>query len=1005
MTNYDKLKEVLYEVFQMDQTELDFGIYRIMNVKRREITDFLDNQLRKEVQQIIADAGAGGSENLRQDLAQRIAAMKDNGLSQEAIDGLPKIKELRAQLASIEPYDLIEADVYSDLTNFLKRYYHEGDFISQRRYSRRDKYAIPYNGEEVKLHWANHDQYYIKSSEYLQNYEFKLDNTRRVRFRLTEADTEQNNNKAAAGKERRFRILESEPLTAEDGLLTLNFTYLPSEKKEKRRDIDERNAQIVREHLPADWAQLLLPRPGSDRSLLEYHLNNFTARNTFDYFIHKDLGGFLRRELDFFIKNEILLLDDIDYDNPPDFSRHLTKIRALRTLAGKVIDFLAQLEDFQKALWLKKKFVVASHYCITLDRIDEQFYPEIAANAEQLDEWNKLFHLHDAPADSDLFTGAAYSEPLSVEYLHDSPFLPLDTRFFSDDFTYRLLGTFEDLDAQTDGLLLNSENFQALQLLQERYREEVQCVYIDPPYNTGNDGFTYKDGYQNSSWITFVIDRVARSIDLLSDEGAFFSSIDSNQLFELKSILSRLNLADIGTVAVVNNPKGRVLDKSISTSHEYLLVNSKVHGHQLYGIPKSEAQIKKDYNLNDSGGDFRLLELRNTHREFNKETRPNLYYPFYVNEAGDVRLTNDEYFEAVYPDWSDGLKGCWTWGQKLAEEKIDLLISKEIKGVKKIYRKSYANEKGQVALRKPKSTWTSKEFQTDKGQKEFDNLFGERIFRSPKPPKYLEQIVQLGASNLNSTTLDYFAGSGTTAHAVINLNREDEGKRKYILVEMGEYFDTVTKPRVQKVIYSADWKDGRPTSRRGSSHCFQYLQLESYEDTLNNLRLEPLRERDEATELFQNEHFYAEYLLGYSLDHETRQSRLSVEDFARPFEYRLDITKNNETSARRVDLVTTFNFLIGLKVRTLRRTDSGYLLVRGTRRTGARTLVIWRNLSDDRAADDLVLNELFATLTPTDYDEIYVNGDTSLMKEREEGEQWTVLLLEEAFLERMFGGS
>src|SRR5205823_244654 len=124
-----------------------------------------------------------------------------------------------------------------------------------------------------------------------------------------------------------------------------------------------------------------------DRTLLEKHLTEYTATNTFDYFIHKDLGGFLRRELDFYIKNEVMYLDDIESGSAPHVEQYLAKIKAMRRIAHKVVDFLAQLENFQKKLWLKKKFVVETNYCITLDRVSEQLYPEIALNNAQREEW------------------------------------------------------------------------------------------------------------------------------------------------------------------------------------------------------------------------------------------------------------------------------------------------------------------------------------------------------------------------------------------------------------------------------------------------------------------------------------------------------------------------------------------------------------------------------------------------------------------------------------------
>src|SRR5690606_20345676 len=152
----------------------------------------------------------------------------------------------------------------------------------------------------------------------------------------------------------------------------------------------------------------------------------FISRNTFDYFIHKDLGGFLRRELDFYIKNEVLFIDDIHTEEPAFFTAQLSKIKALKTVASKIIDFLTQIEDFQKKLWLKKKFVIRTNYCITLDRIPEAYYAEIPANQAQVDEWKELF---------DVTLGLS----MGIEALRDEPFLVLDTKHFTEEFKDRLL--------------------------------------------------------------------------------------------------------------------------------------------------------------------------------------------------------------------------------------------------------------------------------------------------------------------------------------------------------------------------------------------------------------------------------------------------------------------------------------------------------------------------------------------------------------------------------------
>jgi adenine-specific DNA-methyltransferase len=230
--NYEKLKNVLKEVFQLDQADLDFGIYRIMNQKRNEINDFLEKRLLPQVTEILQSNGDGSNTKVQQELNKAIEQANSLGVDP---DTLPKVIELRKKLTSTTSVDALEQEVYSHLANFFKRYYKEGDFISLRRY-KRDVYAIPYEGEEVKLHWANHDQYYIKTSEYLKNYGFKLPNGKSVKFELKEASTEQNNNKEQSGKERRFQLYNEIPIeVSEDGkTLIVYFTYEEYDKKVKQ---------------------------------------------------------------------------------------------------------------------------------------------------------------------------------------------------------------------------------------------------------------------------------------------------------------------------------------------------------------------------------------------------------------------------------------------------------------------------------------------------------------------------------------------------------------------------------------------------------------------------------------------------------------------------------------------------------------------------------------------------------------------------------------------------
>jgi adenine-specific DNA-methyltransferase len=195
-----------------------------------------------------------------------------------------------------------------------------------------------------------------------------------------------------------------------------------------------------------------------------------------------------------------LQLDDLEAEGEARALAQLARVRAMRGVAHKIIEMLAQLENFQTKLWLKKKFVVSTDYCVTLDKLIEnapELLNAVAGNEAQRREWMRLFAIDELKGDA-LGTTPAYSEPLTRAFLEANPFLVLDTQFFDAAFKDALLASFDDLDAQTDGLLIKSENFQALNLLQAQYKEQVKCIYIDPPYNTGEDGFAYKDAYQSA---------------------------------------------------------------------------------------------------------------------------------------------------------------------------------------------------------------------------------------------------------------------------------------------------------------------------------------------------------------------------------------------------------------------------------------------------------------------------------------------------------------------------
>lgn len=999
----------------LDHAELDFGIYRIMNQKRKDIEKYLNENLKTQVTEVLSNNKSSQVAEYENELKEARKAAEMLGISP---DDMPKVKELKAKIASLGNTEDLENEVYSHLSTFFGRYYDGGDFISQRRY-KKDVYAIPYEGEEVKLHWANADQYYIKTSEYFRNYRFKLDSGKYVEFTLKEASTEQNNNKVQNKMERRFALYEACPVEVINDELHINFTYELYPKATKQKALIESAFNVVKDLLPSEFKMdVLALRPtDSDRSrtLLQKHLSDYVARNTFDYFIHKDLKGFLSRELDFYIKNEILEIDDIDARTTESFLAHLTVIKAIKHVGSKIIEFLASLENFQKRLWLKKKMVVSADYCITLDRVPKKLYAEICANDAQREEWVKLFAIDEIKSSqSDGFFRegalAGYSIPLTEQFLMENPFLVLDTAFFTDDFKRKLVSEIDDIDEKCDGLLINSENFQALGLLQEKYHQSIKCTYIDPPYNSPSSEIAYKNNYKSSSWLSLINDRLKESKKLSTFNGSHIVAIDKYEVNGLhKLMIDIFNDFDVVNISIEQNKKGTQGDH-FSYNNEFAI----------FAIPYS---LKKTNELQREKDNWEWSSFRNWGSESLRTDAANCFYPilidgdkiigygnvidenihptqqeiytcdFYFDTKGNKQLkSSTQNLYSIYPIDIQGIERKWRYAFQTVPEIIEYLRIKKSQSRVEIEIPKYSDQF--------KTLWYSPKYNAgDYGTKILTSMgFSKELFKFPKSI-YTTMDCIFAVSEAKDLVLDYFAGSGTTAHAVISLNRRnpEDSNRRYILVEMGDYFNTVTKPRVQKVIYSEDWNNGKPVSRRGSSHCFKYMRLEQYEDTLNNLIVKKNTLMDQGGEFFDG------YMLGYLLDTETKDSLFSLDWFVTPWNTKLKITRNNETKEEKIDLVETFNYLIGLKVQRISYPKSDICVVEGYNRKGEHILIIWRDCMKVSNED---LNEFFRRMAYStrdkEFDKIYVNGDNNLENLKTDADTWKVTLIEQEFSKRMF---
>ena len=1040
--NFDRLKTLLREMFQLDRGDLDFGLYRIMNLKSAEVVKFLDNDLLPQVRAKLKLAGTEELARLEQELQNSVRTIRKLGLKP---DDSPVIRQRRERLAemkqdaNVRKDTATEADVYNHLANFFARYYAEGDFISQRRYSSggRAAYLIPYDGEEVKLHWANADQYYVKTTENYAAYAFTAGAgkaARRVRFEIAAADNEKDNVKEANGRQRRFMLARGKAaVNVEDGELVVRFEHRPLTDGEKKKwpgnnskqqsRINEATIERIQNAAGSEWLPLLLAKApteaNGERTLPAKHLERYTAKNSFDYFIHKDLGGFLRRELDLYLNTEALNLDDLEQGDTPRLERALAHVQAARHIGRKIIDFLAQLEDFQKKLWLKKKFVLETQWCVTLDRVPEALYPEIAANAAQCAEWVKLFAVDEIAGDL-TNGGAGWSDPPNAALLKANPYLVLDTRHFDRGFTDRLLTALSDagpLDEQTDGLLVHGENFQALNLLQARYRGQVGCVYIDPPYNTDASAILYKNNYKNSSWLSLMAEVLTLARSCMAADGVLCAAIDDEEISLLRLLLRRLFARELGIVPVRSNPAGRKSRGQFSPAHEYALFFGNASATP--GTLEKTAKEFDRYPFDDEEGRYSWSNLIRSGSGDRRQDRPTMFYPIYVDENDVLRVPKMKW---------DSIKQEYDILENPKENEVEvcpLVIENDVviekrwhRGPERImsmlsdYRVRRDSETNEISIHfktrmdinsMPRTWWDDKKYASANfGAKALKDIFGEKEFDFAKAIGLVEDCLRASCCESRSIVLDYFAGSGTTGHAVVNLNREDGGRRKYILVEIGRHFDTVLLPRMKKVTYSQDWKDGKPVSRKGVSQLFQYVRLESYEDTMDSLEAAPLS--DEQIALFdENPEMAEDYRLRYALGTETAGSAcLLGEGFENPFAYTLSVVRDGMRRETPVDLPATFNYLLGLRPASRRRIE-GVLAITGTDVQERRCLILWRNFkeTDHPALEAWFVRNRKQFAGPLDA--IYVNGDHTLNAIRQPGETWIAESIEPVFRELMFG--
>jgi adenine-specific DNA-methyltransferase len=748
--------------------------------------------------------GESGYINLMHIKARYFEKVMEPRLRKEIDNALKRFPDFREEL-------------FDKLYTFFRRYFTEsgsiGFFFTPYHQSVYEQ--VYTNEQDVVLFWKTARLYYVKTDRLFQSMTVEVDGFR-FHFDVSQLEHKRANEK----RELIYAFKERQ----QDGAIVFTVHY--SERGRKTKIDDIRDALGLKHYTDAVPTE----------ETLQKAFRIFERQSEVDYFLCKDAKSFLREQFDLWMWQYLLGKPGEEPQTQWTKTR-LAQLQALKRIAYRVIDYIAAFEDELVKIWNKPKFVLNSHYVITLDRIAAQpggvemlerlwAHPNMET---QLQEWRDLGMVDDKFQKEHIWE----QNLLDGKALHPRyRYLPIDTKHFPD-LELPIVALFDNLDEALDGWLIKSENYQALNTILPKFQGRVRCIYIDPPYNSKTTEIAYINRYKHSSWLTLMENRLRLSKWFATKDGSHVVAIDENEQEVLGRLLS-LIFPDHEKVciAIIHNKKG-IQGRYFSYNHEYAF----------FCIPPA---LPKVNGISIPEQEWEYDNLRKWGRESERATARNCFYPIIVKDKtiigfGDV-CPDDFHPESanvkdgdrvlVYPVDPEGIERKWRYSRDSIEE------------IRHLLKVHIVQSTGEVQIHKAKAEKTIKtvwddpryiagdygtKWLTDLGLKVSEDFY----------PKSVHTVADsvFAVSEKQSLILDFFTGSGTTAHAVINLNREDGGRRKYILVEMADYFYTVLLPRVKKVVFSDKWKDGKAQPNgKGISHFVKYYELEQFEDALRRTR-------------------------------------------------------------------------------------------------------------------------------------------------------------------------
>ena len=762
---------------------------------------------------------------------------------------------LEARIKALVGDDIIETnDIYNKLYTFFDNYLNETGtpFFTDTPIYKNIYAKIYSNSKDTSLFYKTQNLYYVKSDTLYQSLILQS-NTGKFSLYFDASEFKQNadNNKSkvifkfddisfvSASEQDEKGAFEN---SSENSILQI--TIKVSNQKDLFPNLSavfkSNSNEFSDEFLKAlSQRQIISKKPTqSEIDELKKLFRAYKKQNEIDFFIHKDALGFLKEQFDLWMFS--YLYKDSEFQEWSAFA--IKRLQMVKNLAYELIEFIAKFENELKAIWLKPKFAKNTQYVFSIDTILSKAYkdsPTLAEGARgrvdklgtllecifsdshfesQIAEWKELNLVDEDFSKKDILQNEKYK------------FLPIDTKHLSKENKFALLNAFENLETLLNGELIKSDNFQALNTLMPKYQGKIDLIYIDPPYNAPASEIIYKNNFKDSTWLSMMQNRLAIAKDFLNKRGILTCAIDENEQENLGLLLSDIfSEYEKTCVSVVHNPSG-IQGDNFSYSNEFAYFIYPNIKNIIQGIAREDSDIR---NLRDVTG-----------AESVRTAAKNCFYPIYVKDSkiigfGEVCdddfhpsanvIRNDGVIE-IYPIDPQGIERKWRFARQTIETIKHELFATLIKG-----RNIWDIKRVKNTFR-PKTAWFDSKYSANNyGVQILNNILPNNTFDFPKSIHTVKDSIYL-ASKEDSIVLDFFGGSGTTAHAVLELNKEGSN-RKFILVEMGEYFYSVILPRIKKVAFSSEWKEGKLKENKQVNPiaiAFRYYELESYEEALAN---------------------------------------------------------------------------------------------------------------------------------------------------------------------------